>query len=178
MLDFVFGFRLRLTRINYFLSWIAVASLMTLISLAIAGVVFHLNPPGTEISDDQIAIPVICILPVFLWVTCNVQSMRIRDMGWNPAYVIPAWVLVIAADKVLAIVEPTWSVGEHHNETAIGVFTNFALTVALLFWPSAPDDASVLPPIRKTMQAPPASPPAPTLAPSPQFTKGFGRRGL
>jgi hypothetical protein len=58
-------------------------------------------------------------------------------MGGNPAYVISACVLVIAADKVLAIVAPRVRSGNIKRD-AVGEFTNFTLPVALfiLIWRS------------------------------------------
>ena len=38
----------------------------------------------------------------FGWTTFTLQSMRIRDIGWDPVCVIPAWIAIVIVDKVVA----------------------------------------------------------------------------
>ena len=62
--------------------------------------------------------------------------MRIRDIGWDPVCVIPAWIAVLIVDKIIAGKIPAWSLGHDHNGTVVGALTNLVLFLALMFWPS------------------------------------------
>ena len=116
---------------------------MTLICFAIAAYAFQHTPRGADASPNLIFIPALVVVPFFLLVSCNLQAMRFRDIGWSPAYVIPAWVLIMIADASLAYAVPSLSVGTgHHHGTIIGGLVNLVLSGALLFWPSGPETAS------------------------------------
>jgi hypothetical protein len=79
--------------------------------------------------------PTIAAIVFFGWMTFTLQSMRIRDIGWDPVCVIPAWIAILIIDKVVAGRIPAWSVGQDHNGTAVGALVNLGLFLALLFWP-------------------------------------------
>lgn len=79
----------------------------------------------------------------FLWITFTLQAMRIRDIGWKPIIVIPAWVLILAIDGFMAIKFPAWSAGKGHHQTIIGLLTNLGFYGVLLFWPSGPETGSL-----------------------------------
>ena len=64
------------------------------------------------------------------------QSMRIRDIGWDPVCVIPAWIAILIVDKVVAGKIPAWSLDHEHNGTVVGGLVNLGLVLALMFWPS------------------------------------------
>ena len=35
----------------------------------------------------------------FGWMTFTLQSMRIRDIGWDPVCVIPAWIAILIVER-------------------------------------------------------------------------------
>jgi uncharacterized membrane protein YhaH (DUF805 family) len=158
MLSFLFGFNARLGRLHYFLGTIALAVVMTVAFFAIAMSAIHATPRGTPLSIGQIAWPAAAALLFFLAATFTLQSMRIRDIGWDPVCVIPAWIALLIVDKVIATKFPAWSLGQDHAGTVVGGLVNLALVLALTFWPSG-DHESPTPGYGETRRRP--EPPSP-----------------
>jgi uncharacterized membrane protein YhaH (DUF805 family) len=184
MLGFLFGFNARLGRLHYFLSSVALAVAMTLIAFAIARYAIQHTPKGAE-PASLLTWPVISAGVVFFWLTFTLQSMRIRDIGWDPVCVIPVWVMILLVDKLVAMKIPVWSVGKGHHETIVGLLINFALACALAFWPSGPETGSMPSPGeprrgREEFTDPPRSaPPVPSVRQTMATGRtGFGRRGV
>ena len=65
------------------------------------------------------------------------QSMRFRDIGWDPVCVIPGWIALVIMDQVIATKFPAVSLGHDHPGTIVGALTNLGLVLALTFWPSS-----------------------------------------
>jgi uncharacterized membrane protein YhaH (DUF805 family) len=144
MLGFVFGFNARLGRLHYFLATIGLAVLMTVVCFVIAG---HAYRPGKPISPaDLMGWPTLIAMVFFAAMSFTLQSMRIRDIGWDPVCVIPMWIAIVVVDKLVAGKIPTWSLGAEHHGTIVGLLFNAALFLALLFWPSGDyEDATIVP---------------------------------
>jgi uncharacterized membrane protein YhaH (DUF805 family) len=138
MLGFLFGFNARIGRLYYFLATIGLAVVMTAICFMIATYVLHYRNPGAVLSPAALmmAWPTIAAAVFFCWMTFTLQSMRIRDIGWDPVCVIPAWIAIIIIDKIIAGKIPAWSLDREHSGTVVGALTNLALFLALTFWPS------------------------------------------
>ena len=136
MLGFLFGFNARLGRLHYFLATIALAVVMTAICFAIASYVYDNTPKGMLTVASLMTWPTLTAIAFFAWMTFTLQSMRIRDIGWDPVCVIPGWIAIIIIDKLIAGKIPAWSVGSEHNETVVGALVNLGLILALTFWPS------------------------------------------
>jgi uncharacterized membrane protein YhaH (DUF805 family) len=138
MLGFVFGFNARLGRLQFFLASLALAVSMTAVCFAIALTLARTISSGTirpeEIARHWAVIPAIV---VFGFATVTLQSMRIRDIGWDPVCVIPAWISLLLVDHAMAGRFPAWAIGPEHQATAIGGTVNHVLMLALTFWPSA-----------------------------------------
>ena len=136
MLGFLFGFNARLGRLHYFLATIGLAVLMTAICFFIAGYTYHLHS-GAQISRaDLMGWPTVTAIVFFACASFTLQSMRIRDIGWDPVCVIPMWIAILIVDKLVAGKIPAWSLGQEHHGTIIGALVNLALLLALTFWPS------------------------------------------
>ena len=135
MLGFLFGFNARLGRMHYFLATIALAIVMTAICYAIATYVIQFTPRDLLSPASLMTWPTITAAVFFVWMSFTLQSMRIRDIGWDPVCVIPAWIAIMIVDKVVAGKIPAWSVGEDHHGTIVGALVNLGLFLALLFWP-------------------------------------------
>jgi uncharacterized membrane protein YhaH (DUF805 family) len=136
MLGFLFGFNARLGRMQYFLATIGLAVVMTAICFVIAFYVLP-NIPRAMLSRAALmtAWPTIAAMVFFGWATLTLQAMRIRDIGWDPVCVIPAWIAIVIVDNVVAGRIPAWSLGHDHQGTAVGALVNFVLFLALMFWP-------------------------------------------
>lgn len=152
MLGFLFGFNARLGRMHYFLATIALALLMAAICFVIADYVYQHSPDRSISPAALLGWPVIAAMVFFGWMTFTLQSMRIRDIGWDPVCVIPSWFALLIIDKLVAGKIPAWSLDHEHNGTMVGALVNFGLVLALTFWPSGD-----------------------TQSPSPTFTETRGR---
>jgi uncharacterized membrane protein YhaH (DUF805 family) len=155
MLGFMFGLNARLGRLQYFLITIGVAVLMTGICFVVARQTFQSAANGVAPSIDSLKGPAIGIGIVFMLITVTLQSMRIRDIGWDPVCVIPGWVAILIIDVMVARKFPGWSLGPEQHGTAIGAIVNLALLLALLFWPSAACESSP-PALREPRRSDPA----------------------
>jgi uncharacterized membrane protein YhaH (DUF805 family) len=135
MLGFLFGFNARLGRMHYFLATIALAVVMTAICFAIASYVIQNTPKGNLSTVSLMTWPVIAAMAFFGWMTFTLQSMRIRDIGWDPVCVVPAWIAILVVDHVVAGRIPAWSLGQDHDGTIVGALANLGLFLAMMFWP-------------------------------------------
>jgi uncharacterized membrane protein YhaH (DUF805 family) len=180
MLGFLFGFNVRLGRMHFFLGTIVLAVVMTAICFAIAGTVFQQMPRGFRPTEaDLMTWPVVVAIVFFGFVTFTLQAMRIRDIGWDPVCVIPAWIAIMLVDSLIASKVPSWSLGQDHHGTVVGALVNLVLFGALLFWPSGDYDQST-----PSFSAPPRKPDEPvrrqSAAPEARIAQAtraeFGRR--
>jgi uncharacterized membrane protein YhaH (DUF805 family) len=136
MLGFLFGFNARLGRLNYFLATVGLAVLMTVICFVIAGSIYRHNPGGKLLPADLIGWPTIAAMVLFACASFTLQSMRIRDIGWDPVCVIPAWIAILVVDHLVAGKVHAWALDHDHHGTIIGALVNLVLLLALTFWPS------------------------------------------
>ena len=80
--------------------------------------------------------PVLAAAVLFGWLTFTLQSMRFRDIGWDPVCVIPAWIAIMIIDCLIAAKFPALSLRPGHHGTIVGGLVNLVLLLATLFWPS------------------------------------------
>lgn len=138
MLGFVFGLNARLGRLHFFLATVALAIVMTAICFAIAMAVLRTTSPSLVRPEDLTHHRAIIAAMIFFGVaTFMLQSMRIRDIGWDPVCVIPAWIALMIVDHVVAGRFPAWAIGAEHQGTMVGGLVNLGLLLVLTFWPSA-----------------------------------------
>ena len=138
MLGVVFGLNARLGRLHFFLATIVLAIVMTAICFAIAMAVLRTTSPSMVRPEDLTRNWAIIGAMVFFGLaTFMLQSMRLRDIGWDPVCVIPAWIALMIVDHVVAGRFPAWAIGEEHQDTTVGALINLGLLLALTFWPSA-----------------------------------------
>ena len=137
MLGFVFGLNARLGRLHFFLATVALAIVMTAICFAIAMAALRTTSPSMVRPEDLTRNWAIIGAMVFFGLaTFMLQSMRIRDIGWDPVCVIPAWIALMIVDHVVAGRFPAWAIGGEHQGTMVGGLVNLGLLLALTFWPS------------------------------------------
>jgi uncharacterized membrane protein YhaH (DUF805 family) len=159
MLGFLFGFNARLGRLLFFLATIALAIVMTVICLAIAMAVIGTSSPSMIRPEDLVkSWAIIAAMVFFGLATFTLQSMRIRDIGWDPVCVIPAWVALMVVDHMAAARFPAWAMGQEHQGTMVGGLVNLGLLLALTFWPSADSEGAAQNPFQPRTAAPKPSP--------------------
>jgi uncharacterized membrane protein YhaH (DUF805 family) len=142
MLGFIFGLNARLGRLHYFLATIVLAVVMTGLCFLVAFSVFQTAAHGVQPSFEMVKGPVIGLAALFGVISFTLQSMRIRDIGWDPVCVIPTWIAILVVDFAVARKFPGLSLGPEHYGTVVGGLVNLVTTLALLFWPSGDFDGS------------------------------------
>ena len=146
MLGFLFGFNARIGRLHYFLSSVGLAIFMTLVIFAITSSAIHssggLHGSATDIVLSQFRWPLIATGAFFVLISLTLQSMRFRDIGWDPVCIIPGWIALVVIDKLIATKFPALSLGHEHHGTIVGAAVNLGLFMALVFWPSSSDEGS------------------------------------
>lgn len=154
MLGFMFGLNARLGRLHFFLASVALAIVMTAICFAIAMAVLRTTSPSMVRPEDITRNWAIIAAMIFFGLaTFTLQSMRIRDIGWDPVCVIPAWIALMIVDHVVAGRFPAWAIGEEHQATMVGGLVNLALMLALMFWPSEVSEGSYTNPFEPPARA-------------------------
>jgi uncharacterized membrane protein YhaH (DUF805 family) len=134
MLGYLFGFNARIGRLNYFLSSILLAIVITIMIFAVASTSLRGFAQGASLS--QMKGPLIGIVVIFALASFMLNSMRLRDIGWDPVCVIPLWIALTVVDRVIAAKIPAASLGHDHSGTIVGALVNLGLALALMFWPS------------------------------------------
>lgn len=194
MLHTILGFGGRLGRLEYFIISLVFGILVGLMILALfLGFIPHgataAEAKASLESPGLLLILLLVIVPIYLWFSLALQAKRLRDIGWNPLYVIPGWIAVITIDRFVAMAFPAVALGPSSG-TLVGLLINLFMTGSLLFWPSAPtgtaDWGGSTPmgspepqPYRPREESPVPRPAAATWSPTPAPTpSGFGRRGL
>ena len=136
MLGFLFGLNSRLGRLHFFLSLIGLGLLAAVVLFVLTGRV----PQNGQLRGDVAFVlnnsGVIVALIVFTVASLQLQCMRIRDIGWDPVCVMPGWFAMMIIDKLIATKFPALALDYQHTGTAVGGLANFALGLALLFWPT------------------------------------------
>jgi len=133
MIEILFGFGGRVTRLQFLLSCIAVAAAGLLAGeLAFGG----LGPADGR--DSGAPHFILSIAPLLLLFLCaaSLQARRFRDMGWDPLYVIPGWIAINAIDRLVALQHPNLAMSGGFHQTLLGLIANGLLWAALLLWPS------------------------------------------
>jgi hypothetical protein len=137
-------------------------------------------PRGAQLSFEALKWPVIGLGTLFAVISFTLQSMRIRDIGWDPVCVVPTWIAIMVVDFAVAHKFPGLSLGPEHRGTAVGGLLNLVMFLALLFWPSGDynDSAPGFSEPRHRPDPPPrggASPAAERIA---RASGEFGRRAF
>lgn len=205
MLSTFFGFGGRIGRLRYFVSSIALGIAMVfLVAFAFVGAITQSGGKGSG-SVLSGFVPLLFIAPLFLWSSLALQAKRIRDIGWNPAMVIPAWMTI----SVFATMLTVFTGGKGGGLSMLGGMINLTMSIVLLAWPGDGnrDDGGAFgtyhapeplryhepPPLRQKPARVPGEdapglvpprvraaspPPRPVMAPPVRGPGGFGRRGL
>ncbi|WP_156887053.1 DUF805 domain-containing protein [Pleomorphomonas oryzae] len=141
MLGYLFLFYGRMGRLQYFLwSYIFVPAIFFM-ALVVLTPVFAFSPflnKSPVACYSLVAIPFVC----FLWAEFSLQAVRIRDIGWKPGVVMPAFVAINLVDFAVAYAVPTLADGTGMH-TIVSTILGILSTLVLLFTPT--DGQEILP---------------------------------
>ena len=150
MLGYLFGFNARIGRLRYFLSTFALGVATAIVMFAILGAAVRNGASALALNTALKSWPTLIAFIFFTWLSLTLQSMRFRDIGWDPVCVIPTWIALLVVDHLVAVKIPAWSLSHDNPNTVVGALVHFGLVLALLFWPSADPHGPVFDePVRK-----------------------------
>lgn len=137
MLNYIFGFNARLGRLAYLFCTFVVGCGYMMLVFGITG-----NAPASGRTDVLLAqaassMPLLIGFYAVLAIAFMLQSMRIRDIGWDPVVVMVGWVALVVADWIVAGKYPEHALTYQHTGTVAGALINGVLMLVLLFWPGA-----------------------------------------
>lgn len=143
MLNYLFGFNARIGRLAFVVCSFGLGIGFVLMLAAIIGSL----PRNHDVLLAQAANspPVVIAFFAVLAVNFMLQSMRIRDIGWDPVCVMVGWVALVVIDKIVAGKFPEYALTYQHTGTVIGALVNAGLTLALFFWPGGSSEENPLP---------------------------------
>jgi uncharacterized membrane protein YhaH (DUF805 family) len=185
MLSAVFSFRGRLNRLQYFLgSWGLGVAFIVVVAIFLVTFVGVGQPTGaTLLRAGLLGFAALAVaFPLYLWVSFSLQARRFRDIGWEPVFVIPAWIGAGILDRLAVMGAPQIAVIHGSGVSWFGLLLNLGLGGCLLFWPGKPplDVAAVFDEVPPPAQARQVAPSIARVQPvsAPAAPAGFGRRGL
>ncbi len=177
----MFSFRGRTPRLSYFLGFLGVTGACFIPVILVLALLSPIRA-GNHIALVLLIVLLVACVIVLFWVSLALQTRRIRDIGWDPLIVLPAWFAVEIADSIAAHFYQNLAIGPQHNGTAFGVIVEIGMIAVLFFWPSAYDDgdgASLSFASRSLPKSPDPAPTLPMPVPRPAGAAArptFGRR--
>jgi uncharacterized membrane protein YhaH (DUF805 family) len=148
MLNYLFGFNAKIGRVAFlFCSFVAGIG-FAMLAYGTTGNVPSSGRIDVLLAQASASQPLLIAFGVLLVVCFMLQSMRLRDIGWDPVCVMVAWIALMVVDRTVAQRFPEYALTYQHTGTVVGALANAAFNLVLLFWPSGglykeqqPDDA-------------------------------------
>ncbi|GKQ51553.1 hypothetical protein [Bradyrhizobium sp. Ce-3] len=147
MLNYIFGFNARMGRLAFFFCGFVAGIGFLMLVYGITG-----NAPASGRSDVLLAQAASSRALIFAFygmlVVCfMLQSMRVRDIGWDPVCVMAAWIALMVLDRAVAGRFPEYALTYQHTTTVVGATVNGVMNLVLMFWPGSghSHDAAPLP---------------------------------
>jgi uncharacterized membrane protein YhaH (DUF805 family) len=186
MLSAVFSFRGRLNRLQYFLgSWalgVVTVVLAVAVLASLGGMAGGRTPDRAALINLGVTalLALLVIGPIYFWISFSLQARRFRDIGWEPVFVIPAWIGGEIVDRLAVMGAPQIAVTHGMGISWLGLLLNLGLGGCLLFWPgrNSFDIASVFDDVPPPGQPATTRIAVPVQRPPSPVTAGFGRRGV
>ena len=140
----VFGFGGRIDRLHFALGALLLAMIAPFAALTLA---LTLAPDDPMRASAALADPggqlvrtvALIVLPAVLWTGASLMARRCRDIGWNPAYILPLWAAAAMADIALAALFPALPLRDG-LPTPLWLIGGLGFAAVLLVRPSAADD--------------------------------------
>lgn len=132
----LFGFDGRIHRIGYL--WRSLVVATALVALAALGAVGLANLPPMGVGNLQVWSQRLTLAVVLLglWAGFGLTTRRLRDMGLEPAYVVPAyaalWVVNVELLQPMARIQPD----TYGSVEAAWLVLQVLGGILLLFWPT------------------------------------------
>ncbi|HVN02134.1 MAG TPA: DUF805 domain-containing protein [Caulobacteraceae bacterium] len=130
------GFDGRIDRVGYL--WRSVAAVALIVILACAGAALLINvvrPTGAERYEVGSQALTDAIVLLVLWSTIALASRRLRDMGLEPAHIVPLYVALWVVNVVLLEPLSRQTPEAFGSLEAAWTVLQVLAVVPLLFWP-------------------------------------------
>ncbi|MBR0869923.1 hypothetical protein JQ633_06110 [Bradyrhizobium tropiciagri] len=139
MLNYIFGFNARMGRLAFFFSSFVIGCGYIVLVFGVTGSTAN-GRTDVLLAQAANSTPLLIGFYAVLAITFMLQSMRIRDIGWDPVCVMVGWVALVVIDRLVAGRYPEYALTYQNNSTVVGAFVNSALMLVLLFWPGHSDE--------------------------------------
>lgn len=135
MLNYIFGFNARMGRLAFFFCSFVTGLGFLMLVYGITG-----NAPASGRTDVLLAQAANSPALIFsfygmLAICFMLQSMRVRDIGWDPVCVMAAWIALMVLDRAVAGRFPEYALTYQHTTTVVGAVVNGVMNLVLTFWP-------------------------------------------
>lgn len=191
MLSLLFGFRGRIGRLTYFLGGLGMAAVLILPLIVLGAMVFGAIMSGQRSGAAALlGLGLLALVPIpfILWSGLALTAKRLRDIGLEPIFAMPAYMVFNLLDTGAANAMPAAAAFHGAHQTLLGVLVSLAWGLGLLFWPGQSGQSGAgAPPAPPFRDAEPDMPFPASPAPQPAMAStwnaapartGFGRRGL
>jgi len=133
----LFSFDGRINRLGYFLRSLAALLLLSLVAvLALLAVAFIVRPDGVAGMTVWFQRITLAISLFALWSGFALAGRRLRDMGLEPAYIIPAYAALWVINTVLLAPMSRLDPDDYAAPEMAWEVLRLLAAVPLLFWPS------------------------------------------
>jgi uncharacterized membrane protein YhaH (DUF805 family) len=144
MLTGIFSFRGRINRLQYWLGsmgmgFFVALVLLTPLVMAGASASHGGGAAGALAGLGLMALLAVPTLVIACWVGLSLQARRIRDIGLDPVIVMPLWILIGVADKLLTPGFPHLTAVQLATPSVAAIVINLIGGAALCFWPGRGD---------------------------------------
>ncbi|QPF84299.1 DUF805 domain-containing protein [Bradyrhizobium genosp. L] len=136
MLNYLFGFNARIGRLAFFFGSFVIGCGYVMLVYGVTGNALASGRTDVLLAQAASNTPLVIGFYATLAISFMLQSMRVRDIGWDPVCVMIGWVGLVVLDRVIASRFPEYALTYQHTNTVAGALVNGALMLALLFWPA------------------------------------------
>ena len=137
MLGFLFGFNTRLGRLPFVVCTVVLVAGFLLLVTAATGTAPSRTNTDILLAQGSNNIFLIGVAILSIFANFMLQSMRVRDIGWDPICIMAGWFALMVIDRIIATQHPEWALNYLQTGTMVGALANAALTLMLIFWPTA-----------------------------------------
>ena len=133
----IFGFDGRINRIGYlWRSLLAGAVIGVAAAIGVLATVFVIRPDGIAGAEAILERLTVGAVLLGLWSAFALAARRLRDMGVEPAHIVPVYAALWVVNTVL--LEPMSRLDPARYGLAVGLWVaaQWLATLPLLFWPS------------------------------------------
>ena len=154
----IFGFDGRVNRLGYLWRTLVAGVVIAVVAgVGAAGIVVFARPDGVESLQGWLQYDLVAVMLLSLWSGFALTARRLRDMGLEPAHIVPLYAALWVANAVL--LQPMSQLDPDRYGLAEQVWTAAQVfsVLPLLFWPGRDKASPMLAQAEASLGAAPVS---------------------